>query len=131
MVTKRTTPEDDYDRLAERVWQRGRGKIKNKADFIAVYDTYMKESNIPRDRGVREKVFGRIQRQHKVSPAIQITKKRLGVFVKAGEKPSPAEFNILGTSKGRRVYVRRTIIKYKGSSKTVYRDKKGRFAKVQ
>jgi len=128
-VKKRTTPEDDYDRLAERIWRRGGGRIKNQADFISVFDSYMRESDQKSNKSLIQGVFERIQKKHpKVSSSLFTEKARVEAFVKAGGKPSAAEFNVLRLSKGRRVYARRTkLVDRWGIERVVFRDKKGRF----
>ena len=129
---KRTTSEEDYQRLAERVWRRGRGKIKNKADFISVYEGYMVNSSVKGDSDLRESVFGSIQKSHSgVSSSIVTKKERVKAFVGAGKKPSAAEFEFPGVQKGRRVYSRRTKFRRGVREFTVYRDKKGRFVSVK
>ena len=128
---KRVTPEDDYDRLAERIWRRGRGKIKNKADFISVYETYMNDSNVKGNAGIRESVFDRVQAKHKVSSSIVTKKERVDAFREVARKPGSAEFEFLGLSRGRRVYARRTVLVRGGRQRVTYRDKKGRFVSVK
>jgi len=135
-VKKRVTPEEDYDRLAERIWQRGRGKIRNKADFISVYAGYMRDSGQRDNAALREGVFGRIQKRHDVSSSIVTKKDRVDIFNQAGMRPSSAEFSFLGVVKGKPVYARSMRIKRvlkDGSVKSpvVYRDKKGRFVSVK
>ena len=130
-MRKRKTLEDDFERLAERIWQRGRGKIKNKADFIAVYNSYLRESGAKDNIELREKTFNTITKRHKISPAITTTKERAKVFVKAGNKPSKQEFDTLGTIKGRRVYARETRTKRNGKEFRAFRDERGRFVKVK
>jgi len=129
-MEKRTTDETDYIRLAERIWNRGRGRIRTKADFISVYNIYMKDSTISGNNEVREKVFSKIQSRHKsVSGSLFTTKKRVHAFAKGGAVPSRKEFDELGEQKGRTVQARRTVIKFRGVTRYIYRDAKGRFVK--
>ena len=134
MVTKRQkeTYDDDIDRLAERIWTRGRGKIKNKADFLSVYNGYMRDTGQLRNKELQEKVFDSIRGTHDVSSAITTKKERVKVFREAGTKPSPAEFDTAGSVGGKIVKVRLTHYHHKKFNRQVwvYRDKKGRFAKV-
>ena len=131
MSQKRKTPEDDIDRLAERIWQRGRGKIHNKADFLAVYSSYLKDNQARDNIELSEGAFKSIQRSHKnVSSSVKTKRERMEVFVRAGEKPSPKEFSVVGKSKGRTVFARRTKYLSKGKEITIFRDKKGRFVRV-
>lgn len=132
----RKTPEDDYERLAERIWKRGRGKIKNKADFVSVYTSYLKDVDAKDNKALREAVFGKLQSDHpKVSSSLVSKKERVEVFVEAGKRPSPGEFKFQGFIRGRQVAVRRTKYRRVYASgrvvePVVYRDRKGRFAKV-
>lgn len=133
MVKQRKTPEEDVDRLQERIWRRGRGKIKNKADFLSVYYGYMKNSPQKNDVDLQDKVFGNMQQRHKgLSSDIVGKRDRLKLFKRAGKTPSAKEFNTIGYQKkgGRQVYARRTVYKYKSRQITVFRDKKGRFVHV-
>lgn len=136
MVTKRITPEDDVNRLAERLWERSRGKMQTRTDFDTVFDTYLTQDGqdlTPRQkRTLRQQVFDSIRRKHKnVKDRRVKNEERERVFEAAAVKPSPKEFDTLGTSGGRRVYARRTILRFKdGTQRVVYRDRKGRFVKV-
>ena len=135
-VKKRVTPEEDYDRLAERVWQRGGGKIKNKADYMSVYAGYMRDSGQKDNVDLREGVFGRIQKRHDVSSSIVTKKERVEIFNKAGMRPSDKEFTFLGVSKGKPVYARSTRVRRvlktgEVRNPVVFRDKKGRFVSVK
>lgn len=130
---KRITPDEDLDRLAERVWRRGRGKIRNKADFIAVYEGYMGGSNVRGRDDVREGTFEKLAKKHpKVKREVFTKRERVEAFVSAGRKPAPSEFDFPGVIKGRRVFARRTKFKKPGGGEqTVFRDKKGRFVSVK
>ena len=138
-VKKRVTPDEDYDRLAERVWRRAdqKGiKIHNQADFISVFETYMKDSNVKGNTTLRDNVFKKIQARHDVSSSLFTSKERVEVFVKVAEKPGPKEFTYAGTRKGARVFARRTTYRKvlrDGTVKNpiVFRDKKGRFVSVK
>lgn len=136
-VKKRVTPEDDYRRLAERVWRRGKQDglvIKTKADFLSVYQSYMRNAPNRNDESLRDNVFGEVQKRHPgVSSSVKTSKERVEVFYEAGAKPSAAEFNVLGKSGGRTVYARRTVVKFvkRGVVRVVFRDKKGRFVSVK
>ena len=133
MVKKRKTLEDDIERLQERIWRRGRGKIKNKADFLAVYRSYLKDNDAKANVALQESVFSNMQSKHKgISSAVTTKKERAKAFVKAGQKPSAAEFDTIGYQKrgGRQVYARRTKYRYKNREVIVFRDKKGRFVHV-
>jgi len=131
MVRKRKTIEDDYERLAERIHQRGRGKIRNKADFLSVYDSYMKDSGARNNIDLRNKSFNLYKTQHpKVTGSLVSNKERVKVFRQAGSKPSKEEFDIVGRVNGRTTYIRETRIKLaNGRVKRIYRDTKGRFAR--
>jgi len=65
-----------------------------------------------------------------VSSSVKTKRERMEVFVRAGEKPSPKEFSVVGKSKGRTVFARRTKYLSKGKEITIFRDKKGRFVRV-
>lgn len=135
-ISLRTTPEDDIDRLAERVWRRGKGKIQNRADFNRVYDTYMSEKTAHgagSNTELKDSVFKSLQRSHRsVSSSTATTQKRLKVFGEVAKRPSDLEFNVLGKVKGRTVYARATRIKRKdGREPVVYRDRKGHFVSVK
>ena len=131
-MRKRKTIEDDIDRLEERIWRRGRGKIRNQADFIGVYDSYLKDSSAGLDQKLRNKVFSRMRQKHKgISAKVKINAERMELFELAGTIPSKKEFDIIGSQKGRKVYARRTKFKFKDKERTVFRDSKGRFVKAQ
>lgn len=134
MPKKRATPEDDVNRLAERIWQRGRGKITTIEDFNAVYDSYMTsqgQSLTAEQKGLlKKKVYKRVVTKHHLDVRHGKNKQRQALFARAGLKPSPAEFSILGRARKRTVYLRRTHYTTKrGKYVTAYRDQKGRFGR--
>lgn len=130
---KRVTPEEDFMRLAERVWRYGRGKIRNKADFLGVYNGYMRGSPERNNVELREATFEELQRKHKVSSSVGTTRKRMRVFSAAGKHVPVVEFEYWGSIKNKgadsshQVKVRRTKLP---SGRVVYRDRRGRFAKL-
>lgn len=138
MPTKRATPEDDIDRLAERIWMRGRGKIYNRDDFDAVFDGYLTQGDkrlTPEQRTeLRNRTFNKLQKRHSgvSSSRGKDTPQRKKLFKSAGRVPSKGEYSHPGKVRGRTVFLRRTIIVYKktGKQATVYRDDKGRFGKL-
>lgn len=143
MVLRRKTPEDDIDRLAERIWQRGRGRIRNKADFLSVYSAYLYDNQARDNRDLRDAVFGRLRKKHpKVSTVVVTRRDRVEAFREAGMRPAASEFSFVGKVRGKTVYARRGKVrrayKVKGEPYrvvfrefVVYRDKKGRFVKVK
>jgi len=127
----RKTLEDDVDRLAERVWGRGHEKIRTKADFNAVYDSYLSGVSAKDNKVLREKVFKSMKRSHRnVSDVLSTTRERVRKYREAGSKPAPGEFRYAAVSGGRSVFARETYMVVKGVKKRVYRDRKGRFARA-
>jgi len=130
-IKKRITKEEDIDRLAERVWNKGRKNIRNKADYYSVWDGYFKDNVGGDNKELRDRVFEKMQRRHpKVSSSIDTKKDRVKVFREAGSTPLPADFSFRGLSAGRPVSARKTWMVVKGVRKVVFRDKLGRFVKV-
>jgi len=132
-MKKRVTPEEDIDRLEERIWRRGRGKIETQDDFIQVYSGYLKDSQSKDNSQLRKKVFERMKQKHpQVSNKSGMSKERKDIFLTAGQRASKKEYDTIGFQKGRQVYVRRTKYKKKdGREITIYRDSKGRFATLK
>ena len=130
-MEKRITAEEDFNRLAEKIKNRGRGKITSRADFDAVYNSYMREGKIESRRGLRESTWDAYK---KLNPNVRGRERkenitRSQVFTEFGKIPAKSEFNNEGFSKGRRVLIRQNTKKKKDGVKRVYRDKRGRFAK--
>lgn len=138
MPQKRTTPEDDIDRLAERVWQRGRGKIRNRDDFDAVFDSYLTQGGKGLTKqqrlDLRDSTFSKIQKRHSgvSSERGKDTSQRKELFASAGRVPSREEYVHPGKVGKRTAFLRRTIITFKksGKQRTVYRDSKGHFGRM-
>ena len=138
MPTKRTTPEDDINRLAERIWQRGRGKIRNRDDFDAVFDSYLTQGgkglSKQQRQDLKDSTFKKIQKRHSGVSAERgkDTTQRKELFASAGRVPSKEEYSIPGKVGKRTVFLRRTIITFKksGKQRTVYRDSKGHFGRI-
>jgi len=133
MVKKRKTLEEDIDRLAERVWQRGREKITNRTDFNAVYDSYM--TGVPHADKMKEKVFSKLQARHKISDSQGRNKARRQVFKQLGVQPprtkkeGPSYSFLARTKRNKTVWARKTKITVRGKERVVLRSVDGRFVR--
>ena len=131
------TPEDDYNRLAERIWNRGRGRIRTREDYDAVFSTYMKDSRLHGQTAlsVSDRVFRKVERKHGLEKYRGMTRtedaaQREIALGKLAAMPSKNEFEFRGYSGKRQAYLRRTVFEYRGRTVTVYRDSKGRFGRL-
>lgn len=135
MVKDRKTPEDDIERLAERVWDRGREKIQDRSDFEAVFLGYMvNEGRASKSKKLRDAVFNKIVELHpgKVFKGrLHANGEREKVFSKLAVKPTQQEFDTFGFVKGRVVKVRQTHYYAQGRRRVVFRDIRGRFARIK
>ena len=104
MVRPRKTPEEDYERLAERIWLKGRKKIKNKADYLAVYVGYMKDTGKENSKSLREKVWQKLKIKHDLSDSVRTSEERMKVFNRAGRSKQDYDVKIID---GRTTYVKK------------------------
>ncbi len=64
-MAKRTTPEDDVERLSERVWRDAGGTIRDKATFDSAFDSYMDgDLNPKQDKQLRNRTFDKVISNH-------------------------------------------------------------------
>lgn len=137
-VKKRVTPAWELDRLAERVWSRGRNRIRSKGDFLAVWDGFFKGGVGGDNVALREDVFERVKRAHplKVSDSVVASADRVEKFREAGGKPLRQDFSFRATVYVKKdkmvvpVYARATWVEFRGVRRKVFRDERGRYAKV-
>jgi len=137
MAKKRVTPEDDFTRLAEKIWTMGRSNITNRTDFNSVYDSFM--SDVGHSDKMKDKVFEKIQQKHKTVKDVRgRNKARSQVFKQFGEQPVRSKkqgikFNTLALQgkHGKVVWARKTRVKIRGKERVVLRDSKGQFVKAK
>ena len=124
MVTKkRFTPEEDFKRLAERIWSNKRGKIIDEKSFNKEFDNYLEESPKARsDKLLRSKVFSELQNHH---TSVKYGRKSL---VKT-RRATIIRYEFTGFVKGKEVKARESRFKIKGKTVLRLRDAKGRFVK--
>lgn len=140
---KRATPEDDVDRLAERIWERGRDKIQSLDDYNGVFASYLTQNgqdlSFKQKRTLRlgvldslkknQKGFAKKLKQEKEVQTKKEKEARRELIFEAGRTPTPGEFKHVGRIKNKTVFVRRTSMTVKDKLRVVYRDERGRFAR--
>jgi len=117
-MVKRVTPEEDIDRLAERLRRFSREKI-DEENFDEIFDDYMEALTPEQDTLLRRKVRQKLRLE-------RIPKRK----VRKARKPRQ-QFPQVGKVKKKIVFARQTQHKLKGKTVTVFRDRKGRFVKVK
>lgn len=160
-MPKRVTPEQEFDRLAERIYNEHGENIVDRDTFDVFFNRYMGSEDITRKRDVvlREKTFDYYAKNHsgvsteriheeaggknlavdmaKTAKTIVTDKKqyrKLGagkVDLKGYDtKPKfKKKLDVTARVKGKIVYATQDTVIIKGHKITVYRDRKGRFAK--
>lgn len=123
---KRFTPEEDVDRLSERVWNWAHGNIADKEDFDAVFDDYMGEMNHKQETKLRSEVWEKLSGKRRLR---QKPKRRHKV--RKTEKRPTHKFKSVGKVKRKVVYARRDYVFIKGKKRTIFRDKQGRFVSTK
>ena len=122
-MRKRTTPEDDIDRLVERVERHAKGRIKDRGTFDHYFSSYMPGNlSNKQQKTLANNVFNKIRKRN---PQISSKKK---ILVQKKKKIATTAYTLRGMSKGRIVDVHQTYITIKGKRMVRYRDRKGRFA---
>lgn len=149
----RHTPEDDVNRLAERLYNRSGKKMATSHDFDVMYDAYMTQQgaklNKEQDTTLRNKVFDRLQKHHKLTRSAGGTnKERDKLLEKAAITPSKSEFSDKGYEGGKLIEIntvvtkdgkqygyvggritslrRTTVVDKQGNTRVVWVDMKGR-----
>lgn len=128
---RRVTPEDDYVRLAERLWNYSAGSIKDEDTFDRAYDSYMGEF-AGKNKELKKKVFKKLTESHTDVLRTRGTKKReLTRREQVELKQKKYNYDYPAYSKFRVVYARKTSVTIRGKKRVVYRDRNGRYARVK
>lgn len=127
MAKRRVTPEEDVERLTERLRNFSKGNISNRIDFNNAWEKYMGDDlTTKQDSLLRNKVMNTYEAFYNVS--MLPVKPRRGEDVVASRVPKFTEsrvFDIVATQKGRQIFARE--IKTKAGVRLV--DNRGRYAK--
>ena len=131
---KRETPEEDVERLAEKIYNESRGNIVDIDSFNEQFDEYMGELKGNTGTTLRKKVFTKMIDEHKSIVAERLhpkkgrPKKETEILEDKRVKP---KFVYLRYSKNKVVYAREEKLVYKIKKKEIkriiYRDRFGRF----
>ena len=137
MAKKRTTPEDDYERLAERIANQY-PFAKDREGFEKAFENYMGDSKLTAAvyDDVKQKTLTHyaskmdfIDRDFDSTPIKRVEGK--GKAIKSHRKDYPYVGYIRRTVKGKRidavVYAERVLIKYNSGPRYKFRDRFGRF----
>ena len=127
-MAKRITTEEDVERLSERVWRHGGYSIRDEDQFKTVFKDYM-DGDIT---GKQEKLMSNTWDYTAVKHNLPTGKQwRPSKDMDIRSKPKK-DFDFIGTigKKHKVVRVRKTSYKRENKTVIVYRDEKGRFAKL-
>jgi hypothetical protein len=128
MASKRVTPPEEIERLAERIHSEFKDKIDDKETFNQAFEDYLEVTLTPKQKTtLRQKTFSEYA---KLEPDVRrVVKKRKKRVVR--RKVPVKEFEIIGKQKGRIVFARKITIKVRGKSQTRYIDKRGRYVSIK
>lgn len=142
---KRCSPshEDDPGRLAENLFSQYGEAIRDKDTFDLKYDDYLNEyPEAIGNKWLRENTMKHFKAKHPYFGAMEAVVKpgrRPGRVVRPGRRERAlvrrrqqdlSMFRYMGKEKTRTVYARKTsFVDYRGKTRIVYRDLKGRFAR--
>jgi hypothetical protein len=136
MAKRRKTPEDDFERLAERMYsQRFAGQISDKETFDNAWNSYFKGEH-PK-ASLKKRVFETLVDKYDVSPErVSPERKELRKAVKKVKKEKisrakPDEFEFIGRQRGRVAYARRIEIIFMGKTAVRFIDAKGHYVSVR
>ena len=155
MAGRRITPQDEFDRLADNLWNKYGNKIRDIDSYDEYFDKYLDVETTPlssnQDKKLRKEVFDSMHEKHK-----SVVEEHLGEIIDHKIKPKDkrtirdvehledkrvtpkftitAIINIkhpkAGETKGDKiVYVRENTFEIKGKKVTRLIDRFGRFAK--
>lgn len=140
MAKRRKTPEEDFERLAERMYnQRFAGQISDRETFEKAWKSYFQGGESLKNKKLKENVFRILKDKYDVFKGdVSLERKQLREDVKAikGEKTAPSkkikhEFDFVGTERGRVVYARQIKINFMGKQAVRFIDEKGRYVSVR
>lgn len=82
MARRRLTPDEDVERLSERIWHDAQGRIRDMDSFDDAFDEYMLEG-IPKltpkqDTQLRSRAFGFIRENHPEVSKLRLFRKAKG-----------------------------------------------------
>lgn len=132
--SKRETPEEDVERLAEKIYNEARGKIIDEDNFDEQFNKYMGTIKGATGTKLRKKVFENMIETHplitpKITPTPKKEVKKLPI-----ERVKP-KFQYLRYVKNKIVYARKETLIYKIKKKEItrliYRDRFGRFTSTK
>ena len=123
---KRKTEDDDYERLAKNLWNHESTNIVDRVTFEDAYKRYLGKSDLKDDSPFMNKVW----KELKGVPGIREEGDELPPVIKpAKDTPRPV-YGYSGTVKGKDKHLRITYITWKGKRVVRFRDRLGRFGKV-
>ena len=131
---KRETPEEDIERLSERIWNEYGAEIEDIDSFNKYFNKYMGTMSEKQKSKLRVSVFKEISEEHK-SVVREVLKPKKGrpkteTEILEDKRVKP-KFTYLRYSKNKVVYAREDKVTYKIKKKeiirTIYRDRFGRF----
>jgi len=132
MVTRvsRTPVTEDVQRLAERVFNEYGGRIRTYEDFRKAWDAYMEGEPMTHRQEVnlRETVFDVMKDRYESVRDTRETGRVVEEDKKGRKRVKRGLFQ--GFIKGEPVTVYQDAVTINDTRRTVYRDSKGRFAKV-
>lgn len=133
MRIRRTPRTEDTDRLADRVWREGMGRIEDYDSFLSVWNRYMEgeDLNDKQSTDLRETVYDILVDKRGMPDRPRDADTRAPSRPKyAGQGP-----RLVGFVQGKPVGVRSDKIVYEAKGdvreRIVYRDTKGRFARYE
>lgn len=153
MKMRRRTPEDDEDRIMERLRNFHRNNISDREtfdySFNRLFDMHEKELTA-KQRKLRDSVFDRYSSKYNIPKESEFRKaggkdferdkqrqaKRVVTTRKEYEKSGASNVDLKGYDtpsriKRKVVYARKDYVTIRGRKIAVYRDRKGRFASVR
>lgn len=126
------TPPQDYDRLVENLYRNYGKVIKDQETFNKAYNEYL--SGLSPDHPLRQsgakKTISALYRQ---KYPFRITEKEYRAGIRQREKRirREGEFIFTGLISDKVVVARADAYRYKEKTRTVYRDRKGRFVSLR
>ena len=134
----RVTPEDDVERLAERIWNEYGNEIEDIDSFNKYFNKYMGTMNEKQESKLRKSVFKKVSEEHKsvveerLHPKAGRTPKEAGILE---DKRKKREYTHLRYVKNKVVYASEETLTYKLKTKKItriiYRDRFGRFTSIK
>ena len=141
-MAKRITPEDDFKRLAERLFSRFGNQITDRETFDFFYEKFLEKAdpnNKIFDKKFKDKVFDEFVKRKPLpkppkKPPKKIVPRRVPTIK---PKVPPREFPLTGkiidieTKRRKIVFARKTFVTVREKRQIRFRDKLGRFVSIK